>query len=74
MGERDEERAKLENRVIASSLENGLIVFTSTPLIVAIIRNTPKREKQNTKTIRKQTLRKESRSKNQGKGCCLFKP
>ena len=54
--ERGRERAELENRVIASSSENGLIVFTSTPLIVAIIRNTQNSQRER-KTKHKNNLK-----------------
>ena len=54
--ERERGRAELENRVIASSSENGLIVFTSTPLIVAIIRNTQNSQRER-KTKHKNNLK-----------------
>ena len=54
--EREGGRAELENRVIASSSENGLIVFTSTPLIVAIIRNTQNSQRER-KTKHKNNLK-----------------
>ena len=56
--EHEEGRAELENRVIASSLENGLIVFTSTPLIVAIIRNTQNNQREKNKTKKLEAMRK----------------